>query len=57
MSYTWYNKSLDIPGVKRGLVANTLLPSEYILTNDPVVLRNNLFKGSSGLKGADCPLG
>lgn len=40
--YTWYSKSLDIPGIKRGLVSNTLFPSEYIVSNSPKVIQRNL---------------
>ena len=42
--YTWYYKSLDIPGFKRGMVANTFFPAEFIKTNDPVLIRQNINK-------------
>jgi len=40
--YTWYLKSLDIPLVKRGMIANTLFPSEFIISNDPKVIQKNI---------------
>lgn len=35
---TWAYKSLDIPGVKRGMIANTLFESPGYLSNDPAIL-------------------
>ena len=40
--YTWYNKSLDIPFVKKGLLGETLFPTEYIASNSPKVIQKNI---------------
>ena len=40
--YTYYLKSLDIPVLKRGMIAETLFPEDFISSNDPAVIRKNI---------------
>lgn len=44
--YTYYWKTLDIPFLKRGMLANMLFPEEFVTTNDPVLARQNLNKAN-----------
>ena len=44
--YTYYWKTMDIPGFKRGMAANMFLPEEMVKTNDKAVRIENLNKAT-----------
>jgi len=46
--YTYYWKTLDVPGFKRGMVANMFMPLEMVKTNDPAIRLENLNKATLG---------
>ena len=49
--YTWLNKAMDIPGVKRGLVAETLTGTPFVRT-DSLAIQGDVFGRQSAIGAA-----